>query len=128
MFLKRIINSIYPVVFALEPLHGQLGKLNIATKISCHTTQSFEAQLRNFDVIAVTSAADSLKYLFKVLVWCPDQFLISWSECIIDFDLEHHAEMPTVLVDFLVPIDHGLEPALHPLDDTMNQKLVVISE
>jgi hypothetical protein len=36
--------------------------------------------------------------------------------------------MSAVLVDFLVPVDHWLEPALDSLNDAVDQELVVVGQ
>ena len=42
--------------------------------------------------------------------------------------LQHHGQVATILVNIVVPVDHGLILALHSLDHAVSEKLVVISE
>jgi hypothetical protein len=128
VLLECVVNCVNTVIFALEPFHRQLSQFDVAVKVCSHTTQSLEAKLSNFKIVAVTSAAGCLEYFFEVLVRGSDHLGIIGSQRIVNFNFKHHAEMSAVLVDFLVPVDHRLKSAFHTLNYAVYQKLVVVGQ
>ena len=71
---------------------------------------------------------DCLEDFFEILLGCSDLLWVAWGHCVFNFHLQHHGEVLAVLVDFLVPVYHGLELALDTFYNAVSQKLVVISK
>lgn len=120
MLLKGVVDGVYAVFLALEPLHGQLCQFYVSSEVSRNATDGLETELRNFIVVAVASTAYGLEYLFEVLVSSLYGFLVTTLHSVVHLNLKHHTEVPTVLEDFLVPVDHRLKPALDALDHAVN--------
>lgn len=128
VLLVSVVDCIEAIVFAEEPLHGQLHHFDIATQVLGHGDQRLHAQLGHFEVLAVAARRDGLQHFLEVLLCCFYQFRVLGSERILNLRLQHHRQMPTILVNIIVPIDHGFVSAFDSFDNAMRQELIVVGQ
>ena len=114
---------------ALEPLIHQFFKFNIAAKVQGHARQRLHAQFSNTKIVTVTATRHSLEHPIHALVCSIDSFEILCELSFVNFIFNHVCQMPTILVNFLVPAPYWL--VLRSLDashNAMRQEFILVCQ